>query len=145
MHPTLIIDNGSGYIKAGLASGSSPDLILPSLIGKPKYLNSIFYQDELKPFRKTKRRRLLRQKQFNVFGEEASNTLGLYNLARPIVRGNILDVADLEKFYEHLCFDKLQIDVSEVSLLLSEKLNANHSTRVGLVEMVFEGMRVGCV
>lgn len=142
MHPTLIIDNGSGYIKAGLATGDSPSLVLPSLIGKPKYLNSIYYQDELKPFRKNQKRRLFRQKQFNVFGEQASATLGLYNLTRPIVRGNILEVGDLEKLYEHLCFDQLQVDVSEVSLLLSEKLNANHATRVNLVEMVFEGMRV---
>jgi actin-related protein len=80
-----------------------------------------------------------------VFGQEASETLGLYNLSQPISKGDILNIDDLEKFYEYLCFDKLRMDVSEMSLLLTEKLNANHSTRQELVEMVFEGMRVTVV
>jgi actin-related protein len=145
MDQTLIIDNGSGYIKSGLISENSPSLSLPTLIGKPKYLNTIFYQDDFKKFRKNKKNRTFRQKQFHVFGKEASESLGLYNLSQPILRGDILSIDDLEKFYEYLCFDKLKMNVSEMSLMISEKLNANNSTRKGLVEMIFEKMRVGVI
>jgi actin-related protein len=138
----MIIDNGSGYIKCGLASSGRPTHVLPSLIGKPKYLNCVFYQDEYSVFRKDQRRRTLRKKQVHVFGKQASESLGLYNLTRPIRRGNIASVEDLERFYEHLCFDQLQVDVSDVALLLTEKLNANVSTRQNIVQMVFEGLRV---
>ena len=142
MNHTLIIDNGSGYIKSGLATDNSPSFTLPSLIGKAKFINTIFYQDEFKKFRKTKNRRILRKKQFDVFGKEASESLGLYNLTRPIIRGDIVNVEDLEKFYEHLCFEKLKMDVSEISLLLTENLNAKTASRQNLVEMIFERMRV---
>lgn len=143
MQRTVIIDNGSGYIKSGLASSGNPSHILPSLIGKPKFLNTIFYQDEHKKFRKKERKRLIRRKKFYVFGEEASKSLGLYNLSRPIRRGDVQSVEDLERLYEHLCLDQLQIDMSDVSLLLTEKLNAKNLIRKNLVKMVFEGIRVG--
>ena len=97
----------------------------------------------LKNSEKKNNKRIFRKKQFHVFGKQASETLGLYNLTRPIIRGDIVNVEDLEKFYDHLCYEKLKIDVSEIALLLTENLNAKTSARQNLVEMIFESMRVG--
>jgi len=33
----VIIDNGSGMMKAGFAGGESPEVIFPSVVGRPKY------------------------------------------------------------------------------------------------------------
>jgi len=31
----IVIDNGSGVIKAGFAGGKTPDLVFPSIVGRP--------------------------------------------------------------------------------------------------------------
>lgn len=33
----VVIDNGTGYIKAGLAGEDAPSHCIPSLIGRPKH------------------------------------------------------------------------------------------------------------
>jgi len=33
----IVIDNGSGFMKAGLAGDDKPKLIFPTYVGKPKY------------------------------------------------------------------------------------------------------------
>ena len=33
----VVLDNGTGYIKAGLAGRQAPDHILPTYVGRPKY------------------------------------------------------------------------------------------------------------
>ena len=37
----LVIDNGSGFIKAGFSGEEAPRCIFPSIIGKPKNLNAL--------------------------------------------------------------------------------------------------------
>lgn len=32
---SIILDNGSGYLKCGLSNSSCPDFIIPALIGRP--------------------------------------------------------------------------------------------------------------
>ena len=33
---TIIIDNGSGFLKAGFSSDPAPSAVFPSIIGRPK-------------------------------------------------------------------------------------------------------------
>lgn len=33
--PSIILDNGSGYLKCGLSSSQYPDFTLPALVGRP--------------------------------------------------------------------------------------------------------------
>ena len=35
--PHIIIDNGSGYIKAGFSGEEGPRAVFPSIVGYPKY------------------------------------------------------------------------------------------------------------
>ena len=39
--PALVIDNGSGLVKAGFAGEASPCVEFPSIVGVPKYKKSI--------------------------------------------------------------------------------------------------------
>jgi len=34
-NPTVIVDNGSGYLKCGLSTSNFPEFTLPALIGRP--------------------------------------------------------------------------------------------------------------
>lgn len=33
--PSIILDNGSGYLKCGLSTSPYPDFTLPALVGRP--------------------------------------------------------------------------------------------------------------
>ena len=35
-HPAVVIDNGSGMIKAGIAGDDAPRTYFPSIVGRPK-------------------------------------------------------------------------------------------------------------
>ena len=42
----IIIDNGSGYIKAGFAGDDGPRTVFPSIVGKPKGGKTVYVGDE---------------------------------------------------------------------------------------------------
>ena len=35
--PTIVIDNGSGMIKAGIAGEEAPRVVFPAIVGSPKF------------------------------------------------------------------------------------------------------------
>ena len=37
----VIIDNGSGMMKAGIAGNEAPDAVFPALVGRPKHAQSM--------------------------------------------------------------------------------------------------------
>ena len=40
-HQTVIIDNGSGMVKAGFAGEDAPRAVFPSIVGRPKHANAM--------------------------------------------------------------------------------------------------------
>jgi actin beta/gamma 1/actin len=66
--PAVIIDNGTGFIKAGFEGEDSPKVVLPTLIGKPKMPGIMVGMD---------------QKEFYV-GEEVIEKQEFLNIATPI-------------------------------------------------------------
>ena len=38
---TVIIDNGSGMVKAGFAGEDAPRAVFPSIVGRPKHSNAM--------------------------------------------------------------------------------------------------------
>jgi actin beta/gamma 1 len=38
--PYVVIDNGTGYCKAGFSEEGSPKVVLPTVVGRPKSNNS---------------------------------------------------------------------------------------------------------
>ena len=50
LKPVIILDNGSGYLKAGFSTSSIPDITMPALIGRPMLRYAELVEDiELKP------------------------------------------------------------------------------------------------
>ena len=65
--PTLVIDFGSGFVKAGFAGNDSPSLVFPSVIGFVKYPKS-------------------GQSSETQIGEEALSKVNELNISRPFER-----------------------------------------------------------
>jgi actin beta/gamma 1 len=40
-NPTVVIDNGSGMVKAGIAGEEAPRAVFPAIVGRPKHASSM--------------------------------------------------------------------------------------------------------
>ena len=79
----LVIDNGSGFVKAGFAGEDAPRVVFPSIVGRPKKVDETAGDTPL-------------LKDYYV-GEEAKNKRRLLRLKRPIENGYITDWDCMEK------------------------------------------------
>lgn len=80
---TIVIDNGSGVIKAGFAGEDAPVSKFPSIVGRPKYnktLDNLNGKEE-------------------YVGDEAMKMAGVVHLKYPIDNGIVTDWEDMEKVW----------------------------------------------
>eukprot|EP01080_Neovahlkampfia_damariscottae_P006509 gene6509-10517_t len=102
---SFIVDNGSGFIRSGLSSSTSPSCIFPSVISKEK----------LKGITMTERG--LQSEQLH-FGENAFLKKSLYQISHPIQHRKIKNFDNLEKLWEHAAKES-KIDFQNHNFLCS--------------------------
>ena len=81
----LVVDNGSGVVKAGFSGEDAPRSIFPSIVGRPKNLNVLIgveCKDE-------------------YLGDEAQQKRGILKISYPIEHGIVKDWDDMEKIWNH--------------------------------------------
>lgn len=126
-----VIDNGSGYIKAGFSGEEAPRSVFPTIVGKPKA--QVLLGSE-------KRERIL--------GQEALEKLGIINVSHPIEQGIITNWDDIEKLWHHTFYDELRISPEEHNVLLTDAPLNDAANREKMTEIMFEvftvpGMFIG--
>ena len=99
----MVIDNGSGWCKAGLSGDYAPRSSFPSVVGRPKYENIMFGMNK-----------------DSYVGEEAQAKKGELKLSYPIERGIVKDWDGMEKIWHHCFYNELQVNPSEHPTLLTE-------------------------
>jgi len=102
--PAVVIDNGSGMCKAGIAGDDGPKANFPSIIGKPKYKGCIIGMDEKDCF----------------VGDEAIAKKGVLSLKYPIEHGIVNNWDDMEKIWHYCYFNELRVNPEESPVLLTE-------------------------
>ena len=124
---TIIMDIGSGAIKAGFAKNDQPKCYVPMIVGKPKEDVVMVGMD---------------QKDF-YFGEEASSKRSMLDITYPVQKGIIPDGDDdhhlnmLGKIFEHQIFNhELGVQPSEHKIMLTEPPNNPKDIREKLVTMM---------
>ena len=134
--PVVVLDNGSGYLKAGFSNQKTPQISIPALVGRqllrygekietnllegdgPKY-KEIMIGDEVIPFR------------------------SLLELTYPIDEGIIRNPDDLFKLWEYAITNKLKIeDPSESKILVTEAPLNPISNKKTICEILFEQLGV---
>lgn len=120
--PAVIIDNGSGHVKAGVADEEVPRCVFPAVVGKPKHAAMMPGSDK---------------KDFYV-GEEAMGKRGLLCLSYPIEHGIVKDWSEMEKVWHHTFFDALRINPEDQACVVSEAPMNPKKNRERMVEMLFE-------
>lgn len=108
LHNTpIVIDNGSGTIRAGYAGEESPRCFFPSYVGRPKHM-----------------RVLAGGLEGDVFvGNRAQEHRGLLKIRYPLEHGIVTDWDDMEKIWQHIYTDELKTLSEEVCCGLGEFLD----------------------
>ena len=123
----VIIDNGSGMMKAGFAGEEAPSAVFPSIVGRPKNQSAM---------------QGLNQK--NLFiGDEANQKRGILNLKYPIETGIINDWDDMQAVWHHTFFNELRCNPTEVQgVLITEAPRNPKVNREQMITQMFETFEV---
>ena len=99
----IVIDNGSGVIKAGMSGENKPSVKFPSIVGRPKYAGIVGgdQKDE-------------------YIGDEARKLGCVLNLSYPKASGIITEWELMNKVWEYCFANELRCDASEHRVLLTE-------------------------
>ncbi len=123
---SIVIDNGSGVIKAGFSGDPQPNVKFPSIVGKPR----------------TDKQMIGVESKSEYIGDEAQKMRGVLNLAYPIKSGIVTDWDNMEKVWEYCFSNELRVDPSEHKVLLTEAPMNPKANREKMTQLMFETFQV---
>jgi len=100
----LVIDNGSGMCKAGIAGDDAPRAVFPSIVGRPRMPGIIVGTEQKEVY----------------IGDEAQAKRGVLNLKYPIEHGIVTNWDDMERIWHHVFFNELRVPADEHPVLVTE-------------------------
>jgi actin-related protein len=125
-YSTIIVDLGSGIIKAGFGGEDGPRNIFNSVVGIPKKLGMMVGMEQRERY----------------VGEEAISKLEIMNFSSPIQRGEVVDWDKFETLLHFLFYSTMKIVPEEISILVTETPLSSKSNRMKLAETLFETFNV---
>ncbi|KAG8186668.1 hypothetical protein JTE90_014744 [Oedothorax gibbosus] len=118
----IVIDNGTGFCKAGFAGDSAPKVEFPSVVGRPRYIPVVAG---------------LKYRSLYV-GGSAQARRGVLALSYPIRQGIVNDWDDLETIWDHTFNHLLEADPSRGAVIVSEAPKNPLKNRERMIEILFE-------
>ncbi|RUS20832.1 hypothetical protein BC937DRAFT_94281 [Endogone sp. FLAS-F59071] len=122
----VVIDNGSGAIKAGFAGEEEPKCFFPSFVGRPKHLRIMAGAVEGELF----------------IGRRAHELRGLLKIRYPLEHGIVTDWDDMEKIWQYVYTEELKTLSEEHPVLLTEAPLNPRQNREAAAQIFFETFNV---
>ena len=153
-NPVIVLDNGSGYLKAGFSNQSSPDICIPALVGREilRYGEKIDLNKIKETKRKSEQKKLIKQmiKEHHLkeimIGDEIIGFRSLLELSHPVSEGIITDEEDLYRLWDYTLSQKLKIeDPSDKKIIVTEAPLNPLNNKIKICEILFEKIGVGAI
>lgn len=122
----VIIDNGSGRVKAGFGGEDAPRTVFPSVVGRMKHRSAMVG---------------IAQKEVYV-GDEAQAKRGILKLEYPIAHGIVTQWDDMERIWNHTYYNELRVDPEEHNVLVTEAPMNPKVNREKITQIMFESFSV---
>lgn len=125
----LVIDNGSGTIRAGFAGTDLPSAYFPSYIGRPKHTRVLAGALEGETF----------------IGPRAQELRGLLKIHYPLEHGIVTDWDDMERIWTYVYEQELRTLSEDHPVLLTEPPLNPRNNRDTAAQILFEQFNVPAV
>jgi actin-related protein 2 len=131
-NPIIILDNGSGYLKAGFSTDQIPSFTIPALVGRPmlRYEEHIESFD-IKPI---------------MIGDQVIPVRSMLEIKHPMKEGIIDDKEEIELLWRYALHDKLGVDNADLKntrIMMTEAPMNPMKNKEIMAEILFEKIGVG--
>ncbi|GJU09710.1 zinc finger, CCHC-type containing protein [Tanacetum coccineum] len=127
-YKVIVLDNGSGMVKAGFAGTKAPMTVFPNMVGLSSRFKCVMPD-------------LVDHKDVYV-GDEAQSKRGILSLRYPMERGIVNDWDYMENIWNHTFHNELCVNTEDYPVLLTEAPLTSMANREKMAEIMFETFNI---